>query len=37
MKDCTPEVAIIALAPHVPVVIKVKDEFVWRPQLAQGE
>lgn len=28
MKDCTPEIAIIALAPHVPAVIKVKDEFL---------
>jgi hypothetical protein len=30
MKDCGPEEAIIALAPHVPAVIKVKDEFLRR-------
>jgi hypothetical protein len=34
MKDCGPEEAIIALAPHAPAVIKVKDEFTGRPQLA---
>jgi phage terminase small subunit len=28
MKGCGPEVAIVALAPHVPAVLKVKDEFL---------
>jgi phage terminase small subunit len=36
MKDCTPDVAIIALAPHVPAVIKVKDEFLRNKQLGDG-
>jgi hypothetical protein len=35
MKDCGPELAIIALAPHVPAVIKVKDEFL-RKRLGDG-
>jgi phage terminase small subunit len=36
MKDCGPEEAIIALAPHVPAVIKVKDEFLRQKQLGDG-
>ena len=37
MKNCTPAEAIVALAAHVPAVLKVRDEFVRRPQLESGE
>jgi len=37
MKNCTPAEAIVALASHVPAVLKVRDEFVRRPQLESGE
>lgn len=36
MENCSPQVAIIALAPHVPAVIRVKDEFLRRAQLTDG-
>lgn len=37
-KDCTPGEAIVALAPHVPAVLKVKDEFLRsQPLLGSGE
>jgi len=40
MRNCEPEVAIVALAPHVPAVLKVKDEFVrprWPEEIDAGE